>query len=976
MENFKKNLQKTTISIELQGIIYQYWQRMLSCSDAQIQYQLYNLTPTQISQIINIWGGSDFAAELCIKNPTWLMQILSLTDEQLILRGTSHKRRLTQVLIEVNSEKQYMNLLRCYRNEEMLRIIWLNHNRIIPMEELVKDISLLADCCVALTLDFVYSSQCSLFGTPFSDATVSKIPSQQYLAVVALGKLGSNELNLSSDIDLMFCYNNHGETKGTARSISNKVFFTKVTQRLIHILNHINEQGFVFRVDIRLRPYGDSGPIVMCLAELEQYYQDHGRSWERYALLKARIIAGDFTTGNMLLTKLKPFVFKKYLDFSSVSCLRNIKDQLTHEIKLKQMEHNIKLGSGGIREIEFIVQSYQIIYGGKDNTLQKNNTIKTLNLLYKKKYLPAKITEGLYDNYVFLRNLEHAMQSIYDQQTQEYPQNKLLQQRITLAMGFVDIASLNIKLIECKKFVSKCFNKIITKPISTDETLQLKKLASIWTGKLSEKDSITLLIKKNFQNPQEIINKIKLLKLESIAKNVRRQSLERLDKFIPILFKSASASEKPDLFFLRILLLVIAVLKRTAYLVLLMENPKLLFFLGNAFSKSIWITEHIIEYPQLLDDLFTLINIEKIPTREQLLIDLNEQLATVNNDDLNEQMECLRHFKIFHLLRVNIAQIANKLPLMKISDYLTYLAEVIVTCSLNISWNTISLAYGNTQLEQPPVIENFIIIAYGKLGGIESSPASDLDLVFIYDNKNIENSIYTSDFFTKLSLRITHILSTKTISGSLYEVDTRLRPSGTEGLLVSSITGFKNYQANVAWLWEHQALVRTRIIAGDKKLAKKFAKIRKNILCTKRNKITVYKEVINMRNKIKNNYYNKNKNLYVKFPIASYFNLKHGHGGIIDIEFYIQMLVLIHAHKYNQLIKWTDNIRIVETLKQIQVIPEKQANLLIDAYKYYRELVHKKDIDNKDHFVEISKIKKFPKEICTLWSVIEKQIVR
>ena len=973
MEKFKQTLKKTNISIELQRIIHQYWQRILSCSDADGKKILQQLTTNKILNIINMWGGSNFAAELCISNPKWLLQILNSTSEELILQGASHKERLAQILADISAEKQYMDLLRCYRNQEMLRLIWLNHNRMLPMEELVTDISMLADACVSLALDFAYASQCRLFGTPFSDPKVNKITTQERLIVIALGKLGSNELNLSSDIDLMFAYNHNGETKGATRSIPNKIFFTKLTQKLIRIINHVNEQGFVFRVDIRLRPYGDSGPIVMCLAELEQYYQDHGREWERYALLKARIIAGDFVTGKTLLTKLKPFVFKKYLDFSSVSCLRNIKDQLTQEVKLKQIDHNIKLGSGGIREIEFIAQSYQIIYGGKDNTLQNNNTIKALSLLQKKKYLPPKIASGLYRCYVFLRNLEHAMQAIDDQQTQEYPQDTLLQQRIALAMGYTNTSSLNHSLMGCKTFVSKCFNKIITKPVSTDETLQLKKLKSIWSYKLSAEDAIKLLYKKNFKDPQAILEQIKLLKLASISKNVRRQSLDRLDKFIPILLKTASSATKPDLFFFRMLLLVTAILKRTAYLVLLMENPKLLAFLGNIFSNSLWVTEHVVEYPQLLDNLFTLSTIKEPPTSKQLFTDINEQLSSVAADDLNEQMERLRYFKIFHLLKINIAQITNKLPLMKISDYLTYLAEAIVTCSLNISWNNITATEFNTKIVKPAAVKNFIIIAYGKLGGIESSPLSDLDLVFIYENNN---SNYSSVFFTKLSLRITHILSTRTISGRLYEVDTRLRPSGADGLLVSSITGFEKYQFNDAWLWEHQALVRTRIIAGDAQLADKFSKIRKEVLCLKRKKYAVYKEVIEMQKKIKNNYYNKNKHLYVKYPSNKYFNLKYSNGGIIDIEFYIQMLVLIHAHQHNKLVQWTDNIRIIETLKQLKIISEKQANLLTNAYKYYRELVHKKDLDNKSCFVSLAKTTKVSQHICRLWSAIETELAK
>lgn len=923
---------------------------------------------------------SDFVAEQIARDPEAFLELADSGELERALAPGELREQVAAVLAGCDEENELGRRLRRYRNRQQLRIIWRDLTRQADLEETCRDLSDLADACVDLAYQWLYPRHCEQFGTPIG----RRSGQPQHLVVLGMGKLGAFELNLSSDIDLIFGYPEGGETEGVRRPLDNQEFFTRLGQRLIKALDAITVDGFVFRVDMRLRPYGSSGPLVYSFNALEQYYQDQGRDWERYAMIKARVVGGDQAAGRQLLAMLRPFVYRRYLDFSAIEALRAMKMLIQQEVRRKGMADNIKLGAGGIREVEFIAQAFQLIHGGRDLSLQQRPLLKVLATLEGQGYLPPAVVAELRDGYRFLRYVEHALQAIADRQTQMLPDDAQDRARVACIMGFADWDGFLERLNHWRSRVDWHFRQVIADPDEEEGAGEGTCIGAewlpLWEEALDEEAACRQLADAGFAEPLVAWRRLADLRHGPQVRAIQRIGRERLDAFMPRLLAQAVEQDDPDLVLERVLPLVEAVARRSAYLVLLTENPGALQRLLVLCAASPWIAEQIARFPLLLDELLNEGRLFKPPQAPELAAELRERLTRIPEDDLEQQMEALRHFKLAHSLRVAASEIAGTLPLMKVSDYLTWLAEAILDQVLALAWRQMVSRYGTPRRSDGSLCDpDFIIVGYGKVGGIELGHGSDLDLVFIHDGDPQAETdgakpIDGAQFFTRLGQRIIHLLTTQTTSGQLYEVDMRLRPSGASGLLVSSLGAFERYQRHEAWTWEHQALIRARVLVGSPRVGAAFEQVRAAVLGQPRDLARLRAEVSEMRAKMRDNLGTRLTAAGTAanaFDAEVPFDLKQDAGGIVDIEFMVQYAALAWSHQYPQLLRWTDNIRILDELGAAGLLPEADARLLQEVYKAYRSAAHRLALQKQPGVVSGDQFHAERRAVMRLWRVLE-----
>ncbi|TWC16545.1 MULTISPECIES: bifunctional [glutamate--ammonia ligase]-adenylyl-L-tyrosine phosphorylase/[glutamate--ammonia-ligase] adenylyltransferase [unclassified Pseudomonas] len=924
-------------------------------------------TPERWKEFHRVAAASDFVIEQSLRDPSMLLELVRSGELDRSLTAGEMCAQIGAAVQAAESEDELGRVLRRQRTRQQVRIIWRDLNRKADLVQTCRDLSDMADTCIDQAYQWLYLRLSQQFGTP----TGRRSGAAQHMVILGMGKLGAVELNLSSDIDLIFAYPEGGETVGVKRPLDNQEFFIRVGQRLIKALDPMTVDGFVFRVDMRLRPYGSAGALVLSFNALEQYYQDQGRDWERYAMIKARVVAGDQVAGAQLLDMLRPFVYRRYLDFSAIEALRTMKQLIQQEVRRKGMADNIKLGAGGIREVEFIAQAFQLIHGGRDLSLQQRPLLKVLGTLEGQGYLPAKVIDELRQGYEFLRYTEHAIQAIADRQTQMLPDSPQDQARIAFMLGFADWAAFHEQLMYWRGRVAWHFGQVIADPDEEEggesEVVVGGEWLPLWEDSQDEEAACRQLQEGGFVDAPKALKALAVLRTSPQLRAMQRLGRERLDAFIPRLLAQAVEHADPDLVLERVLPLVEAVARRSAYLVLLTENPGALRRLLTLCAASPWIAEQITRFPLLLDELLNEGRLFKPPLAPELAAELRERLTRIPEDDLEQQMEALRHFKLAHRLRVAASEIAGSLPLMKVSDYLTWLAEAILEQVLALAWRQTAAKHGvplrtNGSLCDP----GFIIVGYGKVGGLELGHGSDLDLVFIHDGDPQAETdgpkpIDGAQFFTRLGQRIIHLLTAQTNSGQLYEVDMRLRPSGASGLLVSSLGAFARYQENEAWTWEHQALVRARVLVGSQDVGQAFEKVRAQVLGRKRDLPTLRQEVSEMRAKMRDNLGSKATAAGTApnaFEATAPFDLKQDAGGIVDIEFMVQYAALAWSEEHPSLARYTDNIRILEGLQEVGLMPPEDATLLREAYKAYRSAAHRQALQKEagvitgDQFVD------------------------
>ncbi len=936
-------------SKDLVSLVQQQWQRIKEAwSEAEV-LALHQELGSDGQHLVNVLVGSDFFVDVVCRYPLMLLELLETDAMNASFTNDHYQCHLRDLILSIDNETVLNKVIREERQRMMIRVIWRDLNGLAPLMETTRDLSRFADASVEHTMTWHSEQLKSIWGVPYAKNDQGEFVAQSMI-VLGMGKLGADELNLSSDIDLIFVYPDSGCTRDGKREISNQEFFIKLGQKVIQTLDNVTADGFVFRVDMRLRPYGDSGPLVMSFNAIENYYQSQGREWERYAMIKARVMAGDEARGAELMLMLRPFVYRKYIDFSVIEALRGLKDMINREVRRKGMEHNIKLGRGGIREIEFIAQVFQLIHGGMDVRLQHRSLLTVLQLLQKGNVLTDSAYKNLISAYQFLRDVEHGIQALQDKQTQLLPEDTLLQLRLAYSMGFGDWASFLAALAEHRSKVEAEFVDLI-RPIDEDVKAEKDALCdawrSVWLDEMTDDEGIDTFVRYGFDRPADAWKLMKDLKASRRVKTLQREGQERLNQFIPLLLHNLEQIEHPTETLSRVLVLVESVIRRTAYLVLLMENPTALTQLIRLCEASPWISHQLAKTPVILDELINTASLYSPPDKNTLNDELRQHILRIPEDDLESLMESLRYFKNAHVLRVAAAEVTGALPLMKASDYLTYIAEVILENVVEMSWHQMVARYGFPSDEDGPVSSpQLIVVGYGKLGGIELSYGSDLDIVFIHDadmNKYTSGAkqVDNQTFYTRMVQRVVHIMTAMTPMGDLYEIDMRLRPEGNSGMLVASVKSFEDYQSKNAWTWEHQALVRTRVVAGSGALAEKFHSIRQSILANVPQE-SLLTSVVDMRKKMMASLASNPEGLE-----EGKFHLKHDQGGMVDIEFMAQYAVLLWGRDHADMLTWSDNVRILETLEHLQLMPIEQVNQLIEAYKVYRIEGHRKILNNQ-----------------------------
>ncbi len=955
-ENVLSTETLSSIPESLRGRVEHHWQQLVEkCGEFVIPSERH-------VEVATVLALSDFVAQALIRDPQLLPDLMQSGDLWRSYTEGEYPQALQQRLDGCLNENQLGELLRRYRRREMVRIAWRDLAGHAELQEVTGDLSALADACIDQALEHLYRWQCELWGTPHS---LEGEP--QRMVVLGMGKLGARELNFSSDVDLIFSYAEDGETRG-GRGVTNQEFFIKLGQVLIRSLDAATAHGFVFRVDMRLRPFGEASALAISFDAMEDYYQVHGREWERYAMIKARVVAGDQQSGAELMTRLKPFVYRKYIDFGAFESLREMKAMIAREVQRKGMDDNIKLGAGGIREVEFVGQAFQLIRGGREPSLQIRPILAVLQRLHELGQLPKFVVDELTAAYIFLRDSEHRLQEFAEQQTHKLPADDLGQLRLAFAMGFADWASYEKTLRAHMRRVHEHFEQVFAAPQTDHAENDELDLRGVWLGVMEETVSQATLQQIGFTDAVEALRLLQAQHRSRAYLNMSAQGRSRMDQLMPLLLGAVGATDGPDETLRRVLQLVEGIGRRSAYIALLVENPMALSQLVRLCAASPWIAAQLGRNPQLLDELLDPRTLYAPPSGAAIREDIRQRLAHLDPEDMEGQMEVLRRIKQAAVLRVAAADIVEAVPLMVVSDHLTEIAEAMVEAAFDLAWQHLTARHGRPQCGDKRVCDRgFAVIAYGKMGGIELSYGSDLDLVFLHSEesggrstdgeKPVENGV----FYARLAQRMIHILNTPTPAGILYEIDTRLRPSGASGLMVSNVDAFADYQRKHAWTWEHQALVRARFICGDGGITEAFSEIRGEILGQQRDVETLRTEVREMREKMR---------AQLSKAEAGKFDLKQDPGGIADIEFMVQYGVLAWAHEHPGLLQFSDNIRLLELFAEYGLMARADSELLCDAYRAYRRRVHRLTLQEQKAVVDAAEFAVESEEVLRLWRAL------
>jgi glutamate-ammonia-ligase adenylyltransferase len=900
------------------------------------------LLAAQAQQLSPTWGElsagqqgvlafSDFVQDNLARHPDWwqsLQEQAPAPDE-----WRHYPAWLAEKLAGVADENALMRELRLFRRQMLTRIAWMQTLATSSTQDSLKQLSELAETLIVAARDWLWLACCREFGTP-----VNAAGEPQPLLILGMGKLGGGELNFSSDIDLIFTWPENGTTTGGRRELDNAQFFTRLGQRLIKVLDQPTVDGFVYRVDMRLRPFGDSGPLVLSFAALEDYYQEQGRDWERYAMVKARLMGGtDDRWSQELQQMLRPFIYRRYIDFSVIQSLRNMKSMIAREVRRRGLTDNIKLGAGGIRETEFIVQVFQLIRGGRERSLQLRALLPTLQAIGELNLLPGEQVGQLSEAYLYLRRLENLLQSINDEQTQTLPADALNRERLAWAMGVENWVALTRQLEGHMAAVRAIFDDLIGDDTpETGGNKEADDYGVLWQDRLEEAELAPLVPHLESEARQRLLQTINDFRQDVDKRTIGPRGRQALDQLMPRLLSEVCPRDDAAVALSRLTPLLLGVVTRTTYLELLTEYHGALKHLIRLCAASPMVASQLARYPLLLDELLDPATLYQPTATDAYRDELRQYLLRIPEEDEEQQLEALRQFKQAQHLRIAAADIAGTLPVMKVSDHLTWLAEAMIEQVVQQAWQMMVQRYGRpshlTQLQE----RGFAVVGYGKLGGWELGYSSDLDLVFLHDCPadavtDGERSIDGRQFYLRLAQRVMHLFSTRTSSGILYEVDARLRPSGAAGMLVSTFDAFDEYQRNEAWTWEHQALVRARIVFGEAALSQRFDDIRRGILCLPREADKLKIDVREMREKMRAHLGNKHKGRW---------DLKADRGGITDIEFITQYLVLRYAASEPKLTRWSDNVRILELMANNDRMSSEEAKALTQAYVTLRDALH------------------------------------
>ncbi len=894
--------------------------------------------PHILSGLPRVFAASDFVIQTCLIHNGLLLE---LAESGALLQGTAkndpqyYLQKLNILCQDCVDEEALAKCLRLFRQREMVRIAWRSLLQWATLAETCADLSALADACVIYGLERLEQ----LFLLRYQ-APLTRDGQSQQLMVVAVGKLGGAELNFSSDIDLWFCY-----PEDVEQEIAADVYFNQLAQALLRLLNHLTKDGFVFRVDTRLRPFGIAGPLTLSLNAVDQYFQSQGRDWERFALIKARILTGLPAHRDALTKLICQFVYRRYLDYGMLQALRELKQTMNQQLKENITASDIKRCRGGIRELEFFVQVLQLIRGGKNMQLRTTNTWIALERLKEQGVLTANKIDDLMAAYHFFRELEHALQMRADQQTYTLPIKHEQQLQILVALQLQDWQQLIGCLALHQQKVAQYFSSLMSKP--QNKYAAINKNAGIVDEAL-------------------VVNNPFNLQVQALQKTMRYQNLSniaksRVQQLLPVLLHEIQNSPFPNECFIRMCHLCEALMKRSQYLSLLFENRQTLQDVVYLSAKSNWIVEELVNCPALLAEL---IDVEKqlVASHTELANLLEQTLIGIPEDDHERQIETIRYFKRAHLFKTAVMELKKKTNWEQSSQTLTALAAVVLQAVLRQAFSYFAV---RAQSELP---NRFAIIAYGGLGSGDLIFASDLDLVFLHDQNEAEPNIVTlhngkkwleAEFYARIAQRIISLLATKDTHGYLYEVDTRLRPSGRSGLLVSSLRAFDQYQQESAWTWEHQALIKARGLCGDATILRQFTKIRQRILTRIYDSEKLRVDITQMAAKIREN--------HLQLSTQKQFHLKLSPGGLMDIDFLTQYWVLRFANQDHRLINKTAAMLMIQQLAEYNFISHETATCLLTAQDCYARLLNQCYFEQRPPFVSLDQVGDFPEQIQEIW---------
>jgi glutamate-ammonia-ligase adenylyltransferase len=908
--------------------VQHWWER--ACSAPEF-LDMYAAQPDpERAELPRAVAGSEFIASVLIRDPQAL-NWRGRHDDPAAASSANADYEARAASAPASDEAQ--RILREWRRREMLRIAWRDIAARAHVIDTLHAVSDLADACIRAASAAAQLHLQPVFGMP-RDSKREVVP----LIVLGMGKLGGRELNFSSDIDLVLLFSQPGETDGP-RVIDNQEYFTRLGRELIRLLDLRSADGFVFRVDMRLRPFGASGPLVVSLASLEDYLQEHGRDWERYAWIKARPIVGAASYASAYEEFVRPFVYRRYLDFGVFESLRDMKALIEREVSRRDLDQHLKLGTGGIREIEFIVQSMQLVRGGSDRRLQRAALLEALPLLEDSKLVSAADIAELQQAYLMLRKAENALQMMRDEQAHTLPDNELDRARLSVNMGLADWAAASAGIAAARAGVATQFAALLFG--AADSAYRHDEMGVAWL------DSDDARISEELANsgfPSGEIPAVAAI-LEQFRHAAPYRRLDeaghrRLYVILARLLAKAARSSAPATVVPRVLRVVEAIGTRSSYLALLKEQPAALDRLIDVCAISGFLARQIADFPLLLDELIDAKAFDELPSRAGFTRMLAARTERLSGDDPERQVEALRQFQKVAVFMVALADLTGRLPLMRVSDRLTDIAELIVQCCMDLAWQQMTRAYGTPYCGDQEATLRPVTVAvagYGKLGGLELGYASDLDLVFLHDSGgNIQTTkgdrpLDNGVFFLRLGQRIVHLLTMHSAAGRLYEVDMRLRPNGKGGFLMTGLDAFERYQQNDAWTWEHQALLRARAVAGDPRLCAAFEAIRRRTLAVAVRRDRLRADVLDMRLRMRRE---------LSRSQSGQFDIKQDAGGIADIEFLVQYWVLAAAGAHPELLTFTDNIRQLEGLAAVGVLDGATANWLTEAYIGYRTILH------------------------------------
>jgi glutamate-ammonia-ligase adenylyltransferase len=895
--------------------------------------------------------ASDFVCGALARDPALAAWLVDEAGADRELQPGELARRVAAAVAGAADPGDFMAALRRSRTREMVRVAWRDLSGWAGLGETLADTSAFADAAIAVATDFAARELAQTYGEPCNDAG-----EPQPLIVLGMGKLGGGELNFSSDIDLIFVYPDKGATNGS-RSIDNEDFFTRLGRLLIRLLGERTSEGIVFRVDMRLRPFGDSGPLAVNAGFLDDYLQTHGRDWERYAWVKARALTGQEAYRLIYAESVRPFVYRRYLDFGVFESLREMKALIAKEVARRDLAEHVKLGPGGIREIEFIVQSFQLIRGGQDRRMQSPSLLAVLPQLAGGKLLPGRVAQELEAAYSFLRRLENRLQMLADQQTHTVPADSLTRERLALAMGFESWNACAGELDAHRARVTGAFQAVMfaRDGAVSAELPGVTGLSDAWIRGADGEQLVTALETRGFADGAQAAAILGEFRGSGAFRRLDAAGRSRLDTLLPRLL-SQIADHRPTASQLDVLRRVLKVLEaigsRSAYFSLLNEHAGVRRRLVELAGFGEFLSAQIASHPLLLDELLDESSGGLPPSRATLEAEVAARLTHLSEDEPERQVEMLRHFQRAAIFRVAMADLTGKIPLMRVSDYLTEIAEIIVEQAMKLAWTQMTAQFGvpHYTVDGERRVVKLCAVGYGKLGGNELGYASDLDLVFLHDSgtvgaetdaaKPVDNQV----FFIRFAQRAIHLLTMHSSAGRLYEVDVRLRPSGKGGMLITRLGAFAEYQEKEAWTWEHQALLHARSVAGEVGLRQAFEQVRVEVLKKHVRRDTLRQEVRDMRLRMR-------RELSRAKPKSGQFDIKQDAGGTADIEFLAQYWALLHAGTHPPVVMFSDTIRQLESVASADLVPQATVDVLTAAYRRYREHTHHLSLEGREPVV-------------------------